>query len=119
MLFGGIVLALSKFTVLPRNLITENATQVGSALGVILLSVALADRINREKKRAFAAQQRLLAEERNALMAGLDALRVQQEASTMLERLELELTRDLEAVKLKLQELNARDPLTALWILGH
>src|SRR5690554_3292090 len=45
MLFGGIVLALSKFTVLPRNLITENATQVGSALGVILLSIALADRI--------------------------------------------------------------------------
>ena len=50
MLFGGIVLALSKFTVLPRNLITENATQVGSALGVILLSVALADRIKPGKE---------------------------------------------------------------------
>ena len=62
MLFGGIVLALSKFTMLPRNLFTENATQVGSALGVILLSVALADRLNREKKRVFEAQQKLLRE---------------------------------------------------------
>ncbi|ERP91661.1 diguanylate cyclase [Marinobacter sp. ES-1] len=119
MLFGGIVLALSKFTVLPRNLITENATQVGSALGVILLSVALADRINREKKRAFAAQQRLLAEERKARMAQEDSLRVQQEANTMLEQRVQERTRDLEAVNLKLLELNARDPLTGLKNRGH
>lgn len=69
MLSGGIVLALNKFTFLPRNLLTENATQVGSALGVILLSLALADRLNREKKRAFAAQQKLLREERKARLA--------------------------------------------------
>src|SRR5690554_7945410 len=104
MLFGGIVLALSKFTVLPRNLITENATQVGSALGVILLSVALADRINREKKRAFAAQQRLLAEERKARMAQEDSLRAQQEANTMREQRAQGRTPAPEAVNLLLSE---------------
>ena len=119
MLFGVIVLALSKFTVLPRNLITENATQVGSALGVILLSIALADRINREKKRAFAAQQRLLAEERKARVAQDESLRIQREANSMLEQRVQERTRDLEAVNLKLLELNATDQLTGLKNRGH
>lgn len=114
MLFGGIVLALSKFTMLPRNLLTENATQVGSALGVILLSVALADRLNREKKRSFEAQQQLLKQERKARLAQEKSLRVQQEANTLLEQRVHERTRDLEALNEQLLELSARDALTGL-----
>ena len=114
MLFGGIVLALSKFTVLPRNVLTENATQVGSALGVILLSIALADRLNRDKKTAFNAQQRLIQEERKARLAREKALRVQQEANTMLERRVHERTRDLESLNEQLLKLNATDALTGL-----
>ncbi|WP_264622949.1 sensor domain-containing diguanylate cyclase [Marinobacter santoriniensis] len=119
MLFGGIVLALSKFTVLPRNMFTENATQVGSALGVILLSLALADRLNREKKRVLESQQRLLREERKTRMAQTKSLRVQQEANVMLEQRVQERTRDLEVLKERLMELNATDALTGLKNRGH
>ncbi|MBW4935982.1 diguanylate cyclase [Marinobacter sp. F4206] len=119
MLFGGIVLALSKFTVLPRNLLTENATQVGSALGVILLSLALADRLDREKKRAFRAQQRLLREERKARMAQEKSLQVQREANTLLEERVHARTRDLESLNEQLLELSATDALTGLKNRGH
>lgn len=119
MLFGGIVLALSKFTMLPRNLLTENATQVGSAIGVILLSIALADRLNQEKKRAFEAQQRLLLEERKARMAQEKSLRIQQEANTLLEHRVQERTRDLESLNDQLRELSATDALTGLKNRGH
>ncbi len=119
MLFGGIVLALSKFTMLPRNLLTENATQVGSAIGVILLSVALADRLNKEKKRAFEAQQRLLREERKARMAQEESLRIQQEANALLEQRVQERTRDLEALNGQLRELSSTDALTGLKNRGY
>lgn len=119
MLFGGIVLAMSKFTMLPRNLLTENATQVGSALGVILLSIALADRLNREKKRTFLAQQKLLREERKARLAQEKSLRVQQEANALLEQRVQERTRDLEALNQQLLELSATDPMTGLKNRGH
>jgi diguanylate cyclase len=119
MLFGGIVLALSKFTVLPRNVITENATQVGSALGVILLSVALADRLNREKKRAIEAQQLMLGEERKARMAQEKSLQIQREANTLLEARVQERTRDLESLNEQLRELSATDSLTGLKNRGY
>ena len=119
MLSGGIVLALSKFTVVPHNLVTENATQVGSALGVILLSIALADRINREKKRTFKAQQKLLAEERKARQAQEESLQIQREANTLLEERVQERTRDLKALNLQLLELSSTDPLTGVKNRGH
>ena len=98
MLLGGIVMALSKFTLLPRNFLTENATQVGSAIGVILLSVALADRLNQEKLLAFDAQQKLLTEERKARIAQAKSLHVQQQANTLLEQRVQERTQDLESL---------------------
>ncbi len=119
MLFGGIVLALSKFTFLPRNLLTENATQVGSALGVILLSIALADRLDREKKRVFEAQQKLIREERKARMAQEKSLRVQREANSLLEQRVQERTQDLEHLNEQLLELSATDALTGLKNRGH
>ena len=114
MLFGGMVLALSKFTVLPRNLLTENATQVGSALGVILLSIALADRLEREKKRVFETQQRLIREERKARMAQEQPLQVQREANTQLEERVQQRTQDLAHLNEQLLELSATDALTRL-----
>ncbi len=119
MLSGGIVLALSKFTVLPRNLLTENATQVGSALGVILLSIALADRLDREKKRAFEAQHRLLREERKARMAQEKSLQVQREANSLLEERVHERTRDLEHLNEQPLELRSTDTLTGLKNRGY
>ncbi len=119
MLFGGILMALSKFTLLPRNFLTENATQVGSAIGVILLSVALADRLNQEKRRAFEAQQKLLGEERKARIAQAKSLHIQQEANTLLEQRVQERTQDLESLNAQLMELSATDALTSLKNRGH
>lgn len=119
MLFGGIVLAMSKFTMLPRNLLTENATQVGSALGVILLSIALADRLNKDKKRVFEAQQQLLREERKARIAQTKTLEIQREANALLEDRVRERTRDLEHLNEQLLELSATDALTELKNRGH
>ncbi|WP_036127921.1 sensor domain-containing diguanylate cyclase [Marinobacter nitratireducens] len=119
MLSGGILLALSKFTMLPRNLLTENGTQVGSALGVILLSIALADRLNSEKKRAYEAQQKLLGEERKARIAQEQSLQVQREANSLLEERVQERTRDLESLNEQLLELSATDALTGLKNRGH
>lgn len=119
MLFGGIVLAMSKFTMLPRNLLTENATQVGSALGVILLSVALADRLNKDKKRVFEAQQKLLQEERKARAAQTKTLEIQREANVLLEDRVRERTRDLEVLNEQLLELSSTDALTELKNRGY
>ena len=49
-LVGAVFMALNKYGVVPRNAITENMVQFGVFLEVILLSLALADRINRLKE---------------------------------------------------------------------
>lgn len=56
------MLALNKFGVLPRTWFTEYGIQLGSMFEVIVLSYALADRINGEKRARFQAQQRALNE---------------------------------------------------------
>ena len=43
---GGVLLALAKFGVIPTNALTANAQQIGSILEILLLSLALADRLN-------------------------------------------------------------------------
>jgi len=53
-------LALSKFGILPRTYLTENGLQIGAAAEAVLLSLALADRLNRERKERFAAEEKLV-----------------------------------------------------------
>lgn len=66
---GGVVMALSKFALLPRNMITETAVQIGSVLEVALLSFALAHRLNLEKKQRIEAQNIANIHERHARIA--------------------------------------------------
>lgn len=54
---GSIAFALNKYGVLPSNLYTSNAMQLGSSFEVILFSLALADRINRDKREKLLAKQ--------------------------------------------------------------
>ena len=49
-LAGAAIMAVNKYALLPRNEFTENLVQTGTFLEVILLSLALADRINRLKE---------------------------------------------------------------------
>ncbi len=80
LLMGGLILALNKFNLLPVNFFTENATQIGSALEVILLSFALADRLNIEKRKRIEAQKVSLAHERVARLAQSEALAQERKA---------------------------------------
>jgi len=100
MLVGGVVMALSKNHLLPRNLITDYATQIGSLLEVLLLSFALAERINQERALRLQAQQ--------------EALTVQRQANEALEQRVAERTLALEEANRKLQDLSDTDQLTGL-----
>lgn len=141
-LFGGVILALNKFNVLPRNMITEDAVQIGSALEGILLSIALADRLNEEKtsrskaqldaleheriariaqvealeqeKNARLAQERALAHEKAAREAQANALQIQQRANETLEEKVRERTQALELANHKLEKLTVTDGLTGI-----
>ena len=114
LLGGGVILALNKFDVLPKNTFTEYATQIGSALEVILLSFALAERINQERRMRFNAQQEALTTERELRQAREEALAIQKQATESLEQRVKDRTHELEKLNEKLEELSATDQLTGL-----
>ncbi len=64
MVVATTLLALNKFGIIPYNFVTENGLQFGSALEAMLLSFALADRLNRERQDRWNAQQKMLSEVR-------------------------------------------------------
>lgn len=120
-LLGVLMIGLNKFAWLPRNIITEYAMQVGSALEVILLSFALADRINQERADKLTAQQAALENERLARRAHEETLQTQRRATEMLESRVQERTRALESTldelgraNRMLERLNRMDGLTGI-----
>jgi EAL domain-containing protein (putative c-di-GMP-specific phosphodiesterase class I)/GGDEF domain-containing protein len=64
-----VALALSKFGIIPRTFLTENGLQFGSAMEAVLLSLALADRLNNEREQRFQAQENMLDESRQRQLA--------------------------------------------------
>lgn len=97
-LLGSMIFAFNKLNILPSNTFTENVVQVGSILEAILLSFALADRINFERRMRFKAQAESLA--------------IQVRANETLEMRVAERTQELVELNRKLQELSYTDPLT-------
>ncbi|WP_369600340.1 EAL domain-containing protein [Hahella sp. SMD15-11] len=61
---AALALAFSKFGWIPRTFLTEHGLQFGSAMEAVLLSMALADRLNAEREHRFRVQARLLEESR-------------------------------------------------------
>ena len=107
MLGGGLIMAMNKTGVVPRNLFTEHAGQIGAVIEVLLLSFALANRMNYERRKREEAQ-RESAESQQKL---LDS---QIEMNRNLDNLVRERTEELEAANAKLQEISTTDPLTGL-----
>jgi diguanylate cyclase (GGDEF)-like protein len=98
LLLAHLALAVSKLGWVPIGAFTELAPQAGVALEAILLSFALAYRINIERQKRQQAQ---------AL-----ALQTQREANLMLEARVLERTEELQKVNDKLKAVSLTDGLT-------
>lgn len=125
-LWGGFILALNKFDVISRTFMTENVVQIGSAIEVILLSFALADRLNQEKRERMNAQIKALENEKLARQAHYEALKherqaneaqatalqVQKQATETLEDRVRERTEALEQANLRLELMSITDDLT-------
>lgn len=58
-LLGGVAMSLSKFGLIARSMWTEHSVTIGSALEIVLLNLALADRHNAERRARSEAQQAL------------------------------------------------------------
>lgn len=99
-LAGGAILALSKGGVLPSNFFTDHAAQLGSMIEVVLLSFALAQRINVERQLRFQAQS--------------ETLETTRRLNRELEERVQERTRELENLNERLNELSVTDELTGL-----
>lgn len=106
MLLGITALALSKFGVLPWNSITANGAQIGAVMEVVLLSFALADRINHERAARFDAQQKALEAAEEAKTAQEELLEAKEAANQELEERVRERTRELEKALEKLETVN-------------
>ena len=66
LLLASVVIALNKMGILPRVFFTEYAMQISSMMEVVLLSFALADRINIERRQKYAAKQQAVELEKKA-----------------------------------------------------
>jgi diguanylate cyclase (GGDEF)-like protein len=114
LLVGVAVLGTRNLGWLPTNFVTSHAMQIGSALEMLLLSFALADRINslrREKDRALdealAAKEALVVTLRDAEQA------LEQRVAERTQALEAA-NRRLEAQRGMLHDMAHHDPLTGL-----
>lgn len=115
--------------VIPRTPFTEHAQSVGILVEVILLSLALADRINRTNAERVSAQQHALAmteqlavERAEKIEAQNAVLAVQRRTTEELEERVRERTLELEAAlaelnqaNLQLEQASITDPLTGCY----
>jgi diguanylate cyclase (GGDEF)-like protein len=98
LLIGHLILAVSKLGIMPRSFLTEFMPQIGVALEVVLLSFALAYRINLERRKRHEAQEQALA--------------IQQQANLTLEMRVQERTDELERANEQLKAISLTDGLT-------
>jgi diguanylate cyclase (GGDEF)-like protein len=114
LLTGVLVVSLHNTGVLPSNILTANALLIGSALEMILLSLALADRIRATQKEKELAQNA-------AMRLKQEMLESLQRSEQLLESRVVERTRELEEAnkqlkhnELHLENLANHDALTGL-----
>ena len=106
MLNGGLILALNKLGFLPRNGFTENAAQAGALIEVLLLSFAMANRMNWERQQREEAQWQAAEVQKRLLDS-------QIEMNRQLDDKVRERTEALEEANEKLLTLSTTDELAA------
>src|SRR5690606_14564556 len=107
MFTAGILMMLNKFDVLPSNWFTRNVGQMGATLEVVLLSLALASRMN------YAQRMRTLAQQETA-DAQRTLLDVQIRQNEELDRQVRQRTAELEEANAQLKYISDTDGLTQL-----
>jgi len=113
-LVGSVVLAMNKFGIFPRTWATESAAQVGSAIEIILLSFALAERLHDATAQRFIAEAETLRvneELINTQKQQNEALEVEVEQRTQDLRLALDKVKLLNE---ELSDLSTMDQVTGV-----
>ncbi len=105
--FGAAALALRGLGWLPSNALTINAVQVGSALEMILLAIALADRFNELRKEKDRAQGLALQAQHEALRAEQQVIEALRSSEKLLEGRVSDRTAELRATIERLQQTQA------------
>ena len=105
-LFGVGILSISKQGWIPINIWTENASQIGIVLQVVLLSFTLADRINNDRSLRLNAQAVALAHERKARASQQALIEATESSNRELEQRVQLRTADLNATLEQLKEAN-------------
>ena len=107
-LLGLVILNANKLGFITANVWTNNASQIGVILQIVLLSFTLADRINHDRSMRIAAQETALQHEREARASSLALVRATEEANRILETRVQARTADLQDAMGQLREANAR-----------
>lgn len=92
---GLILFALRNLNVLPYNNVTNYTLQMGTAIEVLLLSIALADKINELKKQQAKSQQEALLSQAEALRVSKENQRIISQQNIILEKKVSERTKEL------------------------
>lgn len=104
---GAMANAVRAMGLLPTNGLTANAMQIGSALEMVLLAFALADRFNEMRREKAGIQKKLLTTQQTLI----DNLR---QSEQVLEQRVQERTQELQQLNQKLAALSMTDGLTGI-----
>jgi len=107
LLVGGVTTTLRAMGILPTNAFTVDSVQFGSALEMLLLAFALADRFNTLRREKAKAQRDLL----HTQQLLVDSLR---SSERLLEQRVSERTEQLQALNARLESLSMTDGLTGI-----
>lgn len=114
-LFVGVVITtLRGLGLLPTNLLTVHGMQWGSAIEMVLLAFALADRFIRLKDEVAETQKELLVSRNEVVSAQATAIQTLKESESLLERRVKERTEQLELMNARLEKISRTDALTGL-----
>ncbi len=101
LLFGVVVYSTKTLGIIPETFITEYSVQIGSAIEMVLLSYALADRIKRLRD-----ENVRIYNEANSTLESRVEQRTHELRQTMVQ---------LESVNSQLELMNQQDPMTGLY----